>query len=247
MSIKAEIDQAKLEKSMRHWSKRFGHTTAQTVCRWAVRTCAELAFETQVHGKNKSRGKQVGAIFRDATNVLFSAEKITTRGATSRVFMPSGDVFNIPNERILTSPEEINEWIEVNRTRRRRRTAKLPNDVKKFCTMAHFKKALAVRNARAGMAKGGWIGAGNDIAKAQNGERKETIGVNFFKYAQKHSHFGSAKRPSDGWRPYAGITNNVQHSRDALDKNGQKKAITHGLKKALKQYKFAVKALDKKT
>ena len=159
----------------------------------------------------------------------------------------SGDVFLIPNDRVLSSPDEINDWIEVNRTRRRRRTAKLPNDVKKFCTTAHFKKALAVRNARAGMAKGGWIGAGNEIARAQDGANKETIGVNFFKYAQKHSHFGSAKRPKDGWRPYAGITNNVAHSREALSKGSQSKAIAFGLRKALKQYKRAVKALDKKT
>jgi hypothetical protein len=246
VAIKAELDRNKLERSMKQFSAAFGHTTAQAVCRWAVRTCAELAFETQAWGKSQTKKTQTNAILRDASNVVFSASRIKRKGANSLIFMPHGGVFSVPNDRVLNSADEINEWIELNRTRRRSRTAKLPNDLKKVCTLTNFKKAMAVRNARAGMAKGAWIGAGNDIAKAQSGEAKETIGVGFLKYTQKHQHLGSSKRPKEGWRPAAGITSKVAYSGQVISSAGMKKAVNFGLSKALKQYKFAMKALDKK-
>ena len=74
--IKAEIDQPKLERSLKRFAKQFGDTNAQAVIRWSVQVCRELAMETQVWGKVKTRKKQEGAMYKDALNVLLVVEKL---------------------------------------------------------------------------------------------------------------------------------------------------------------------------
>jgi len=151
-------------------------------------------------------------------------------------------------QQIVGAVEEVNDWIEIHRTRRRGRTAVLPIHERKAVDRAIFKKAMAIRYKRAGMAKGGWIGAGQEIAKAQAGQERVNIGKNFLSYAQKHGHFGSARRPKSGWSPTVGITNKVAHSGDknVLTSAAPKRAFDWSLKKTLKWYSKALKAQDQK-
>ena len=107
---------------------------------------------------------------------------------------------------------------------------------------------MKIRYKRAGMAKGGWVGAGQEIAKAQKGASQDRIGVNFLKYAQKHSHFGSAVAPQSGFSPRSKLTNKVGHSgeRHVLARGAFDKASAWGLRKTIRWYKEALKAIDKK-
>lgn len=247
--IKAEIDRPKLERSLKRFAKEFGESNAQAVTRWAVNACRELAFETQAWGTKGTRKKQEGAIIADAYNVLLVVDELvkTQRGAGYRA-TNQGKSYGVSADNALLSPEDVNEWIELNRTRRRGRTAKLPPTERKACDQRTFKAAMKVRFARAGMAKGGWLGAGQMIARAQTGQERINIGKNFLSYAQKHGGKGHARKPISGWKPFAEISNRTAHSsnKNVLTAGGQKRAMDWSLKKTLNWYRKSVRALDKK-
>ena len=113
--------------------------------------------------------------------------------------------------------------------------------------MPVIRKAIKMKLYMVGMAKGGWIGAGNAIARHQKGANRERIGKNFLGYAQKHARFGSAKKPSRRMKPYALMTNRVSHTSlpYVLSKTADEKAIRMGLQNTLKYYKRAVKAMER--
>jgi len=247
--IKAEIDQSKLERSLKRFGKQLGETNAQAVIRWSVQVCRELAMETQVWGKVKTKQYQIKAMRNDAYNVLFVASKMIKAERRPGYYTIKNNKFlYFPPERVLKSASEVNDWIEVNRTRRGSRTAKLAFENKKVCSQAHFNKAMAARNKKAGMAKGAWLGAGNDIARAQVGSEKENIGRNFLSYTQKHQKWGDAKKPADGWKPVAGITSKLAYSgkSNVLARSAMTKAIKFGLRKTVKFYAKTLAANDKK-
>ena len=263
--IKASIDRPKLERSLKENAKRFGETGAQAVVRWSVQTARDLVFETQVWGRTAAQsekldGKGAGpqakgqrAILRDAYNVLFVAKTIKTqtfkKGSGFLVVMEKGGKpFTITLNRLLSTEQEVNWWIDMHRTRRRSRTAKIPATERKFVSKTVFRKALKKRLENVGIAKGGWIGAGQDIAKAQVGLERIEIGRTYFGYAHKHAHFGSAKKPSNGWKPAADITNKASHvaTDHVLKRTAIDKAINFALKKTLSWYKHTIRALDKK-
>lgn len=246
--IKAELDQPRLERSLKRFSKQMGESQAQAVIRWSIQVCRELAMETQVWGKVKTRPKQEGAMMKDAFNVILVVEKLEkTRGNGYRA-TNQGKSYGIPARKALLDPEMVNNWIEINRTKRNRRTAELPTTERMVCDQSAFKAAMKIRLARAGMAKGAWIGAGNEIARAQTGTDKITIGKNFLSYTQKHKQWGDAKKPSNGWKPVAGITNRLAYSGNprVLHRSGIDKAIKFGLSKTVKYYQKAIRAIDKK-
>jgi len=245
--FKADIDRPKLERSLKRFAKDFGETNAQALVRWSVNACRELAFETQVWGRSKTKGKQEGAILADSYNVLLVVDKLTPSGRSFRVHN-QGKTYSVKPDQVLNDPEAINEWIEVNRTRRRGRTAKLPPTERKVCDAATHKKAMRARYARAGMAKGGWIGAGQEIARAQKGQDRVTIGKNYLSYAHKHAKFGSASRPRNTWAPFVGITNRVAHSSDknVLTAAAPARAFAWSLKKTVKWYATALRRQNQK-
>jgi len=229
------MDIPELQRSLRKFSKMFGETNAQAVVRWSVQTCRELAFETTVWGTKKTKAKQKGAIIKDAYNVVMVQDKIL-KGRE--------------NKKIIRDAGELVEWINLNRVRRGARTSKLPIPERKLCSRAVFNKAVNIKMQRAGMAKGGYLGAGMDIARRQKGQDKIGIGKNYFGYAQKHSRFGSATKPKAGSsKPSSKITNRVAHTGNeyVIKKSAMKKAIGFGLKKTIKWYQSALRRQNKKT
>ncbi len=249
--IKAQLDQPKLERSLKRFAKSYGETQAQAVIRWSVQVCRELALETQAVPKDKGerpRQKQEMAMLKDANNVILVVEKLDkTRGNGYRA-TNQGKSYGVSARRVLQDAQAVNDWIEINRTARNARTAELPVTERMVCDAVTFKAAMKIRLARAGMAKGAWLGAGMEIARAQTGTDKMSIGKNFLSYTQKHQKWGDAKKPSNGWKPVAGITNRLAYSGNSrvLARTGITKAITFGLSKTVKFYKKALRAMDKK-
>jgi hypothetical protein len=235
MSITAKIDRPKLEKSLKRFSKDFGETSAQAVVRWSVQTCRELAVET-LPWKSKDKGnpkkQQQSAIEKDLGRVVF-VQQIPRRS---------------DNKRVLKNAADCIAWMDQNRTTNNR-TKKLPASEKKVCSPTVFKAAVRTLMKRAGIAKGGFLGAGMEIAKAQKGPERMTIGKNFLGYAQKHSGFGSAVRPRPGFTPKSTLTNRAAHtsSEYVLKKSSIRRATDWALKKTVKWYQRALKAQDKKT
>jgi len=250
MAVSAKFDKAKLERGLRRFAAIYGETQSQAVVRWSVQTCRELAFESQVWGRSKTKGKQDGKIISDALNVCLVVDSLT-KAPTGSGYRASnmGKSYHVVARRVLLTADAVNNWIELNRTRRRRNTAKLPINERMVCQSSIFKKAMTIRKKKSGMAKGGWIGAGHDIAKAQTGQDKIQIGKSYMAYTQKAgASYGSAKKPKSGFKPAAYITNSVEHtaSNDVLAKSGIQKAIEFGLKKSINYYRSALRALAKK-
>jgi len=246
--IKAEIDQPKLERSLKRFAKQLGESNAQAVIRWSIQVCRELAFETQVFGKVKTRIKQEGAIFRDAYNVLLVVEKLEKTRGRGYSATNQGAKYGVQSRRALTDHQAVNDWIELNQTKRNSRTAELARSEKMVCDMKTFKVAIKMRLAKAGMAKGAWLGAGTEIARAQTGTEKMSIGRNFLSYTQKHKRFGNSKKPVMGWKPVAKITNKLAYSGNShvLQSSGITKSIQFGLKKTVTFYRKTLAVIDKK-
>jgi hypothetical protein len=238
----------KLERTLRHFAKDFGETSAQAVVRWSVQTCRELAVETQAWGKSGTKKKQIDAIISDAYHVMLVAETAKKTPKGYRCTNSSG-TFYTSDRKFLNDAAGVNNWIELNRTRRRARTAHLSPQDRMVCTRRVFNQAIKLRSKRAGMAKGGWLVAGQEIARAQVGQDKIAIGKNFLGYAQKAgAGFGSARKPESGFNPAAFVTNKVSHvsSSHVMKPSAYDKALGFGLKKTLNWYRKAVNALDKK-
>jgi len=246
--IKADIDRPRLERSVKKFIKQLGESNSQAVVRWSVQVCRELAFSTQVYGKVGTKAKQHGAIIADAYNVLNVVDNLKKNKRGSYTATNQGKSNSVAVKDVLNDPDAVNAFIEVNRKRRNSKTAKLDVRDRKVCDKKTFQAALQSRLARSGTAKGAWIGAGNDIAKAQKGEDKQNIGKNFLAYAQKHQKYGDAKKPTVGMRPSARISSKIRYSGDGyiLTSGLLKRAIDMGLKNTVKYYRKRLKAIDKK-
>lgn len=156
-------DMTKLNNSLAKYAKMVGETGEDAVARMGVQLCRELIRQTQCWGtSSKSMDKQVSAMYGDAGKVVSIVSKLGPK-----------------TKRGLRSERELNDWIEVNRTKRRGRTAELSASAKKIVEHSVFQPAMRKRVLRAGMAKGAWIGAGDDIAKKQNGLDRVKIGKAF--------------------------------------------------------------------
>lgn len=231
--MKAKFDMPKLERSLKSFARDFGDTSAQAVVRWSVQTCRELAFEAQPFGAKQVRERQRKAIVADTMRVVHAVRTSTPAMRKSR--------------RWLDTPDAVNAWMDANRGRNHR-TRPLSDADKKICLFTNMKKAVAARMKKAGIAKGGFIGAGQEIARAQTGADQLQIGRNFLSYAQKQSRFGDATKPQSGFKPVATLRNNAAHSSTdyVLKRSAIDKAIGFGLRKTINWYRHAMKRLDQK-
>lgn len=226
--VNATINQRKLEKSIRRYAKQFGESSAQAVTRWSVQTCRELAKYTQPFGKNTAQRKP---IWKDALNCVIPLKGRQPRGLFA-----------------LKTPQEIIDWIDVNRIRRGRRVPKLPVNQRKKCSMDNLKRAIEIKSKQLGMAKGGWIGAGQQIARNQIGTNRINIRSNFISYAHKFANLGTATPPTNGFKPVATTTNKARHGSTnyVLRMSQIKRAIADGRKNTLKFYKNVLNKINNK-
>ncbi len=229
--ITGSVDRQKLERSLKRFAKDFGDTTAQAIARWGVQTCRELAGSTQVFGRTAAaKKKQWNSIEGGSRTVLNIVKSVGKR-----------------KSRVLTSVQAVSEWIDSNR-RSRGRTRAVPVDQRPFITEKLYNDTIKSRRIAAGIAKGGWLGAGQSIASAQTGTDRINIGKNFLGYAQRHSRFGNSTRPQSGWSPSAKLNNTARHSgeQNVLKSSDADKAINWGLKKTITWYRSAIRRQDQK-
>lgn len=235
MRVKAEVDMGELKRSLDSASRRFGDTTRQAVARWGVQTARELAVETRIFGKAASKTRK-------------PQQEHIALGVNAAVYAVSArDFKRTAKDRRLSSPGEIDAWIERNR-RSRGHVRKLRPAEKKVAKKSDVNKVIRARKKHAGMAKGAWLGAGQKIAKAQTGANQIRIGKNFLGYAQKHSGLGAVRKKFGGFRPHADLVNKARHSgsRYVMKSSAVRRARLWGLRKTIKWYNRAAKeALDK--
>lgn len=227
MNLTMKTDERELERSLATARKAFGESSEQALYRWGVQIARDLAGATQAFGKGKNTQDIQGrAIFLDAMNVC-------------RI---------VQDKPSLKTPQECFEWIERHRTRKRKRTVKLPVDQKRTVTAAILHEALKPKREKAGMAKGAWLGSGLQLSDKQSGMQKVNIGKNFLRHAQKFSHFGNATTKRSTFSPKAELHNTVKHSADPeiLPQSRKTAAVKRALINVLKWYDKAATAMLKK-
>jgi hypothetical protein len=229
--MKAKFDIPKLERSLKRFAKDLGDNNSQAIARWGVQTCRELAGSTQVFGKTTAaKNKQWNSIEAGARTIL---NIVPTLGGKK--------------VRVLRTVSEASAYIDSKRGKRGR-TRSVPIHQRPFITEKLFADTLKARRIKAGIAKGGWLGAGQDIASAQKGSARINIGKNFLGYAQKHSSFGKSTHPLPGWSPSAKLTNKASHvaSNHVLKSAHITSAVQWGLRKTLSWYRAALRRQNQK-
>jgi hypothetical protein len=227
--IKAELDRQRHERNLKAFSKAFGDSSQQAVIRWGVQVGREFAVSTQPFGSGKaSKEKGRGAMYRDALNVILTVDE-----------KPKG------GNRVLSSADEINSWIEQNRNGKGR-TKQLGNQQKKIVHLPLFEKTMKARVKKSGTAKDGWLDAGTDLARHQQGAERIAIGKRFIGWAQKPAVHGNATKPKSGFSPVAVLQNLTSHSGWNLAATSERKAVIWALRKTITFYRRTLKARERK-
>jgi hypothetical protein len=161
-----------------------------------------------------------------------------------------GELITFTPDRILKTPQEVLDFIDLNRTSRRNRVPTMKRNMKAIASAPNVNKAVAIKTKRAGVAKGGWIGAGQSIAAKQRKGSRISIGKNVAAYAHKFKGGGTAQLIRSEWNPVGKITNNIPYvSTDyVLNKSDATDAINNGGKMTVDWYESAMAAkLKRKT
>jgi hypothetical protein len=247
--IKAEFDIPKLTNSLKRAAKAFGDTNKTGVARLGVQVCREVAVSTQVHGKSGAKKKQENAIEKGVNAVIAIVTdkefRLLQSGKRKNAKIRNRWV-QVETARLLPDVERCHEWIESHRGPKGH-TPRLDQFNIGVAPKSVVLKVIRARKARAGIAKGGWIGAGMAIARKQTGAQRINIGRNFLGYAQKHSSRGRARATADPFNPIAYLINESRHTSSGyvMRPADTERALGFGLRKTIAWYRHAAKkAID---
>jgi hypothetical protein len=243
--IRADIDTKGLERQLMSMAKDFGESNEAAVCRWGVHVCRELVLHTQAWGMDGKSPlqRQRDAIRKDVNRAVFgvSESKYTSIIDTGKLtgLKIKGTLVTFTPDRVLRTPEEVVDFVNLNRTSRKARVPKMKMNLKAIAKTQDVNKAVTIKNQRSGAAKGGWIGAGKAIGAKQRKGSKITIGKNVASYAHKFTDGGSCQLIRSEWNPIGKIVNNVPYvsTEHVLKKSDSIRSIKDGGAKMISWYK----------
>jgi hypothetical protein len=253
--ITVNLDTKAIERQLQNIASDFGDSNESAICRWGVSVCRDLVKRTQAWGDGtEAKKKQEAAIRKDANRAVYSVTKQTyVNGVASGKLtglVINGELITFTPDRILKTPQEVLDFIDLNRTNRKNRVPTMKRNMKAIASAPNVNKAVAIKTKRAGVAKGGWIGAGQSIGAKQRKGSRINIGKNVAGYAHKFKGGGSAQLIASQWNPIGKITNNIPYvSTDyVLKKSDAIDAINTGGRMTVKWYESAMAAkLKRKT
>jgi hypothetical protein len=247
--LTAKFDIAKLAASIKKAGKAFGDTNRTAIARVGVQVCRELAVSTQVYGKGGAKKKQQTAIESGINATIATVSEKQFRdlvsGRQNRAKIRNRWV-EVEPSRLLRDPDSAMKWIDEHRGAKGH-AERMPQDTIGIASKSTMTKVRRLRFLRAGIAKGGFIGAGMAIARHQRGANRIAIGQNFLGYAQKHAERGTARATGSPFKPIAKLINRSRHSGSGyvLSDAEKSKAVGFGFKKTLAWYRHAAKrAID---
>lgn len=238
-----KVDEAALRRSLDRASKKFGDTTDQAVSRLSVQFSREQATSSQAFGDTQSSKKQQhNAIEAGVNQVVMKLTRPMVKNGRVIGTTRNGNRISLPLDRWITDPASLDDWVEQNRTRRRGRTAKVPANKMPGAPAAVIRKVITARKKKAGIAKGGWIGAGRRAAGFQRGGKRLTIGKNFISWAHRHAEYGTAKRSARSFQPTITLHNRVSYSSSphVMPAGHTQKNLTWAARKTLTWYEKAM-------
>lgn len=245
--IAGKIDERELARQLEKMATAFGEENEAAICRWGVATCRDLVKRTQAWGDDtKAKENQQNAMMKDAARSIFFVDdailerKIKQKKLTG--LQIKGELVLFTPNRNLSTPQEVNDFIDLNRTTRKGRVPRMKPAIKGIASGKTLLVALRIRYRRAGKAKGGWIGAGISIGSKQKKGSRITIGKKFVSYAHKFKIGGTSRLRRSVWTPAGDIINNVAHvsTEHVLKKSDAKNAINEGARSSISQYENAM-------
>ena len=241
--IDARFDLARLTASVRRAGRAFGDTNRGAIARVGVQVCRELAVSTQVFGKSGAKKKQESAIMAGITGTIVTVSEKQFRDLVSgrqRRAKIRNRWVDVDASRLLRNVDSAMKWIDEHRGANGR-AERMPQDTIGISSKSILAKVRRARFLRAGIAKGGFIGAGMAIARHQRGGNRIAIGRNFLGYAQKHADKGTAQATGSPFRPIAKLINKSRHSGSGyvLSDAEKSKAVGYGFRKTLNWYRQA--------
>ena len=247
--LTADVDPLGIARQMRALAKDFGESNESAIARWGVSTCRNLVQETQAWGNDtQAKKKQEDAIRKDVNRAVYSVtQKTYVNGVASGKLsglVINGSLVTFTPDRILKNKQEVLDFVNLNRTNRKNRVPTMKRNMKAIADAKSVNEAIAMKTKRAGIAKGGWIGAGKTIGARQRKGSRITIGKDVAGYAHKFQTGGTATLQRDVWNPIGKIINNVSYvSTDyVLKKSDAADAINTGGRMTIKWYESAMAA-----
>lgn len=245
--ISGDVDLRRLERELLRLAADFGEVNQTGIARWGVGVARRLVVSTQAWGDGKdSKENHQQAMMKDGYRAVYVVKnpdlikkfkKGTLTGVTS-----GGTVWTFRPHQMLRTPQAVNDWIDMNRTTRKKRVPELPSGVKCVTTEKIFMAAMRIRFRRIGQAKGGWIGAGQEIARFQKAGSRIAIGKNVAGYAHKFKGGGSGTMKKSTWSPEGKIENRYPHvsSNYVLKRSDITKALEDGARNIIQWYERAM-------
>jgi len=247
--LRASIDTLGIARQLKKIAGDFGDTNEAAIARWGVSVCRDLTKRTQAWGDDaKAKQKQIDAIRKDANRAVYSVTKQTyVNGVQSGKLsglVVNGELVTFTPDRILKTPQEVVDFIDLNRTNRKNRVPTMKRNMKAIASAPNVNKAVTIKAKRAGKAKGGWIGAGKTIGAKQRKGSRITIGKGVAGYAHKFSSGGTAQLIRSTWNPIGKLINNVPYvgTDYVLKKSDAQDAINQGGRMTIKWYESAMAA-----
>lgn len=248
--IDADVDLKKLERDLVGIAAVFGEANETGIARWGVAVARRLVTSTQAWGATKeAKIKQWNAMIADGKRafIVVKNPKLVKRLMEKKLggLHTSRGFFRFREHQQMTDAQNVNDFIDYNRTSRNARVPALDSGMVCVTSEKIFKQAMRERYKRAGKAKGGWIGAGQEIGKFQKTGSRITIGKNIANYAHKFKDGGNARMKHDIWNPEGQITNSYGHvsSEHVLKKSEMEKALAFAARQTIKEYE---KKLERK-
>jgi len=241
--ISGKVDIRAIERELMKMAGEFGETNEAAIARWGVSTCRRLIGSTQVKGDGtKPKQIQQATILKDANRVIFAVSKPSVvkllESGKMRGLVIDGVLVKFTRHQLLNSPDAVYQWIEKHRDKRTGKTPRMKRELKGVATERNIQSATRKRWKDIGKAKGGWIGAGMQIARFQKGGSRITIGKNVSSYAHKWKAGGNSRMVKSQWNPAGFLTNTFGHvSFDrVLKKSDIVKAMIDGGKNTITWY-----------
>jgi len=196
--------------TMERLARKFREDASQATARLAVATGKNLANKTEPWGLTSKAKKIINEkMERAARRVCYVVKdarylkKLEALGPRARIKFRNWEA--VSASQIMRDPKAINAHIDKLRGGRANPPRWIPWSDVVLCSETVFARVMTARRKRAGIHKGGWLGAGIESAGMQGGPARAKIGKNVAFWAQKHTRMGNARRSGD--RRYITLVN----------------------------------------
>lgn len=195
-----EVDMGDVGVSLDVWGREVGETTEQVTIRYGVAVARQLAEFTAPVGKRKPSAEKLRRMASGAMRRVIEPLDSRHFNKLKRAKRPrakiDGKWIEVKRGQFIEGDRNI--WAIVEAHRIGGKTRDLKPEERYICKRPEFNRVRQRRTKLWGAAKGAWIGAGQQIAKQQEGMQRINIGKNFLGWTHRHANKGRAEKHGGG-------------------------------------------------